>query len=106
MPFSPAPIDDARAAQTGDPAVPPPTVEVLGVPLALTDYQRTMDWMDATIQQQGKGYICVAATHTVVACQDDPELAAAWARHGFKNASLNDNLHVAYRTMPEGWQLS
>ena len=77
MPFSPAPIDDARAALTGDPALPPPTVDVLGVPLALTDYERTMDWMDATIQQHGKGYICVAATHTVVATQDDPELRAA-----------------------------
>jgi N-acetylglucosaminyldiphosphoundecaprenol N-acetyl-beta-D-mannosaminyltransferase len=73
---SPLPIDDARAAD-GDPAVPPPTVPVLGVPLALTDYERTMDWMDATIAQRGKGYICVAATHTVVATQDDPELKAA-----------------------------
>jgi N-acetylglucosaminyldiphosphoundecaprenol N-acetyl-beta-D-mannosaminyltransferase len=78
MPFStPAPIDDARAADAGDPAVPPPTVDVLGVSLALTDYERTMDWMDATIRQGGKGYICVAATHTVVATQDDPELRAA-----------------------------
>jgi N-acetylglucosaminyldiphosphoundecaprenol N-acetyl-beta-D-mannosaminyltransferase len=78
MPFStPAPIDDARAADDGDPAVPPPSVGVLGVPLALTDYERTMDWMDATIQARGKGYICVAATHTVVATQDDPELNAA-----------------------------
>jgi N-acetylglucosaminyldiphosphoundecaprenol N-acetyl-beta-D-mannosaminyltransferase len=33
--------------------------------------------MDATVRARGKGYICVAATHTVVACQDDPELAAA-----------------------------
>jgi N-acetylglucosaminyldiphosphoundecaprenol N-acetyl-beta-D-mannosaminyltransferase len=78
MPFStPAPIDDARAADAGDPAVPPPTVDVLGVPIALTDYDRTMDWMDATIQQGRKGYVCVAATHTVVATQDDPELRAA-----------------------------
>jgi N-acetylglucosaminyldiphosphoundecaprenol N-acetyl-beta-D-mannosaminyltransferase len=78
MPSStPAPIDDARAAAAGDPTVPPPTTSVLGVPLALTDYERTMDWMDATVQVRGKGYICVAATHTVVACQDDPELAAA-----------------------------
>lgn len=77
MPASgPLPIDDARAAD-GDPAVPPPTVPVLGVPLALTDYERTMDWMDATIARRGKGYICVAATHTVVATQDDPELKAA-----------------------------
>jgi N-acetylglucosaminyldiphosphoundecaprenol N-acetyl-beta-D-mannosaminyltransferase len=73
---SPLPIDDARAAD-GDPAVPPPTVSVLGVPLALTDYERTMDWMDATIARRGKGYICVAATHTVVATQDDPGLKAA-----------------------------
>jgi N-acetylglucosaminyldiphosphoundecaprenol N-acetyl-beta-D-mannosaminyltransferase len=79
MPFStPAPIDDAHPAAVGDElAVPPPTVDVLGVPLALTDYERTMDWMDATIQTRGKGYICVAATHTVVATQDDPELRAA-----------------------------
>lgn len=77
MPASgPLPIDDARASD-GDPAVPPPAVSVLGVPLALTDYERTMDWMDATIAQRGKGYICVAATHTVVATQDDPELKAA-----------------------------
>src|ERR1700712_1691798 len=78
MPFStPAPIDNARAAAAEDPAVPPPAVDVLGVPRALPDYERTMDWMDATVQQGGKGYVCVAATHTVVACQDDPELRSA-----------------------------
>jgi N-acetylglucosaminyldiphosphoundecaprenol N-acetyl-beta-D-mannosaminyltransferase len=78
MPSStPAPLDGARASAAADLAVPPPTVDVLGVPLALTDYVRTMDWMDATIQTRGKGYICVAATHTVVATQDDPELRAA-----------------------------
>ncbi|HWH93271.1 MAG TPA: WecB/TagA/CpsF family glycosyltransferase [Baekduia sp.] len=79
MPFStPAPIDDANAAALDeDPSVPPPTVDVLGVPLALTDYDRTMDWMDATIRMGGKGYVCVAATHTVVATQDDAELHAA-----------------------------
>src|SRR4051812_18480253 len=78
MPFStPAPIDDARAVAADDPAMPPPTVDVLGVSLALTDYERTMDWMDATIRTRGKGYVCVAATHTVVATHDDPELRAA-----------------------------
>jgi N-acetylglucosaminyldiphosphoundecaprenol N-acetyl-beta-D-mannosaminyltransferase len=79
MPFStPAPLDDARpATAAADLSVPPPATNVLGVPLALTDYERTMDWMDATIEAQGKGYVCVAATHTVVACQDDPELRSA-----------------------------
>jgi len=58
-------------------AVPPPSVGVLGIPLAITDYTRTMDWMDATIVDGGRGYVCVAATHTVMACQEDPELRDA-----------------------------
>ena len=58
-------------------AVPPPSVEILGIPLAITDYERTMDWMDATIVDGGRGYVCVAATHTVMACQEDPDLRDA-----------------------------
>jgi N-acetylglucosaminyldiphosphoundecaprenol N-acetyl-beta-D-mannosaminyltransferase len=79
MPSStPAPLNDAQATLTAEQAaVPPPTTSVLGVPLALTDYERTIDWIDATIRTERQGYICVAATHTVVACQDDPELRAA-----------------------------
>jgi N-acetylglucosaminyldiphosphoundecaprenol N-acetyl-beta-D-mannosaminyltransferase len=50
---------------------------VLGVPLALTDYEQTLDWMDATIAHKGRGYICVAAVHTVMASQEDPELREA-----------------------------
>jgi N-acetylglucosaminyldiphosphoundecaprenol N-acetyl-beta-D-mannosaminyltransferase len=80
MPSStPAPLDDAHASALAaeQAAVPPPTASVLGVPLALTDYERTMDWIDATVETGGRSYVCVAATHTVVACQDDPELRAA-----------------------------
>lgn len=55
----------------------PPTDAVLGVPLALIDYAGALDWIDATIAAHGRGYICVAATHTVVACGEDPELRAA-----------------------------
>jgi N-acetylglucosaminyldiphosphoundecaprenol N-acetyl-beta-D-mannosaminyltransferase len=74
----PSPIDDAKAAEAlAEAAVPPPTTRVLGIPLALTDYERTMDWMDATIASRGQGYICVAATHTVMACEEDPELREA-----------------------------
>ena len=63
------PPDRGRAA--------PPTAEVLGVPLALTDYERTMDWIDATIADGGAGYVCVAAVHTVMVCQEDEELRDA-----------------------------
>ncbi len=85
----------------------PATQRVLGVDLAITDYERTMDWVDATVHEHGKGYVCVAATHTVVACEDDPELAAAvrdaslvvpdgqpvvWAMNAF-GAGLRDRVY-------------
>src|SRR4051812_9322286 len=50
---------------------------VLGIPLALTTYAKTLDWIDAAIAEQRRGYICVAATHTVMVCQEDPELRDA-----------------------------
>jgi N-acetylglucosaminyldiphosphoundecaprenol N-acetyl-beta-D-mannosaminyltransferase len=88
MPFStPAPLG-ARPTAGRHLADPPPTTQVLGVPLALTDYERTMDWMDATIATGRTGYVCVAATHTVVACQDDPE--------------LRDAVHGASLVVPDG----
>jgi N-acetylglucosaminyldiphosphoundecaprenol N-acetyl-beta-D-mannosaminyltransferase len=74
---SAAPTDHpARAV----PAPQAPTFEketVLGVPLALTTYEQTLDWIDAAIAEQRRAYICVAATHTVMVCQEDPELRAA-----------------------------
>jgi N-acetylglucosaminyldiphosphoundecaprenol N-acetyl-beta-D-mannosaminyltransferase len=58
-------------------SVSPRTAEVLGTPLALTDYDGALDWIDAAVESGRGGYVCVAATHTVVAAQDDPELRAA-----------------------------
>jgi N-acetylglucosaminyldiphosphoundecaprenol N-acetyl-beta-D-mannosaminyltransferase len=56
---------------------PPATEAVLGVPLALIDYERTLDWIDAAVASRTPAYLCVAATHTVIAAQDDPALRAA-----------------------------
>ena len=56
---------------------PPPTAEVLGVPLALTDYDGALDWIDAAVESGHRGYVCVAATHTVMAAQEDPQLREA-----------------------------
>ncbi len=49
----------------------PRTVEILGVPLALTDYDRTMDWIDAMIARRERGYIIPAAVHAVMVAQED-----------------------------------
>lgn len=58
-------------------ATPPPQVEVVGIPMALTTYERTLSWMDAMVASRRQGYVCVAATHTVMACHEDEDLRRA-----------------------------
>lgn len=63
-----------------EPAPVKPSVgseRVLGVPLALTDYEQTLDWMDAAIAGRSRAYVCVAAVHTVMLFQEDAELREA-----------------------------
>ncbi|MGO9752698.1 MAG: WecB/TagA/CpsF family glycosyltransferase [Solirubrobacteraceae bacterium] len=55
----------------------PQTVEVLGVPIAVIDYERTVSWIDAVVRERRRGYVCVCNVHTVTAAREDPELAAA-----------------------------
>jgi N-acetylglucosaminyldiphosphoundecaprenol N-acetyl-beta-D-mannosaminyltransferase len=61
----------------------PEQQSLLGMPLAITDYGRTLDWIDATVAAAARGYICVAAVHTVMAYQEDAELRAAVRRASF-----------------------
>ncbi len=55
----------------------PPEHPLLGVPLAITDYESTLESIDAMVRIRERGYVCVAAVHTVMACRDDPELREA-----------------------------
>src|ERR1700738_2723766 len=50
---------------------PLPRATVLGVPLALADYERTMDWIDAMIASRTSGYLTAAAVHLVMVAQED-----------------------------------
>jgi N-acetylglucosaminyldiphosphoundecaprenol N-acetyl-beta-D-mannosaminyltransferase len=59
---SPAPIRSPR------------TVPVLDVPLALTDYDRMLDWIESMVQARERGYVCVCNVHTVMASQEDEQL--------------------------------
>ena len=59
---------------------------VLGIPLALMDYDATMDWVDAMVATRERGYVCVAAVHTVMVCQED---------HDLREAVLNSSITVA-----------
>jgi N-acetylglucosaminyldiphosphoundecaprenol N-acetyl-beta-D-mannosaminyltransferase len=69
---APLPVPASRPAPPA-----PPQVPLLDVPIALVDYEQTLDWIDAAVASQTPGYICVAATHTVMAARDDSELRAA-----------------------------
>lgn len=84
-------FEPAELIEPDEAAVPPPSVDVLGIPLALTTYERAMEWIDARVETREKGYVCVAAVHTVMACQEDPEL---------REAVLNSSL-----TVPDGQPL-
>src|ERR1700684_2214244 len=55
----------------------PPTVEVLGTSLALTDYEQALQWMDATVAERERGYVCVWNVHTVMAARENPDLLGA-----------------------------
>jgi N-acetylglucosaminyldiphosphoundecaprenol N-acetyl-beta-D-mannosaminyltransferase len=73
------PLHDLSPVPAPALAIPPaPAAEpVLGIPLAVIDYERTLDWIDAAVAARHRGYVCVAATHTVMASQEDPELREA-----------------------------
>jgi N-acetylglucosaminyldiphosphoundecaprenol N-acetyl-beta-D-mannosaminyltransferase len=64
-----------HAAPALVPAPPPPlpSAEVLGIPLALTDYERTMEWLDAIVASRQPAYVTAAAVHLVMVAQEDPE---------------------------------
>jgi N-acetylglucosaminyldiphosphoundecaprenol N-acetyl-beta-D-mannosaminyltransferase len=55
----------------------PPTAEVLGIPLAVSDYEHVLDWMDATIAARARAYLTAAAVNLVMSAQEDAEARAA-----------------------------
>ena len=60
-----------------NPIARPTTVNVVNVPIAVTDYEGTLDWMDSMVAGRRRCYVCACNTHTVMASNEDPELQAA-----------------------------
>jgi N-acetylglucosaminyldiphosphoundecaprenol N-acetyl-beta-D-mannosaminyltransferase len=66
------------APAAADAALPPvEQAPILGVPLAVTDYDRTLDWIDAAVSLGAREYLCVAAVHTVMESREDDALREA-----------------------------
>jgi N-acetylglucosaminyldiphosphoundecaprenol N-acetyl-beta-D-mannosaminyltransferase len=51
--------------------------DLLGVPVALTNYDQAMDVMDGMIARRERGYLCAVPVHGVMVAQHDPELLRA-----------------------------
>jgi N-acetylglucosaminyldiphosphoundecaprenol N-acetyl-beta-D-mannosaminyltransferase len=51
--------------------------DILGLPIALTDYDEAMDRMDTMIENRERGYVCALATHAVSLSLHDRELREA-----------------------------
>jgi len=54
-----------------------PRAEVLGVSLALADYESAMDWMDAIVAGGHRASISAAAVHLVMVAREDEETREA-----------------------------
>ena len=50
---------------------------MLDIPLAISDYEEVIDWMDAVIATGGRAYVTAAAVNLIMAAREDPEVLAA-----------------------------
>lgn len=55
----------------------PATTEVVGMPIAITNYEKTLDWIDECIASGAREYLCVAPVHLVMLAAEDPEVMIA-----------------------------
>jgi N-acetylglucosaminyldiphosphoundecaprenol N-acetyl-beta-D-mannosaminyltransferase len=54
--------------------------EVLGIPLAMTDYAHALDAMDEMVERRQPGIVCAVAVHAVTVGYEDPEMHQALQR--------------------------
>lgn len=50
---------------------------MLDIPLAISDYEHVIAWMDALIAAGGRGYVTAAAVNLVMSAREDPQTRAA-----------------------------
>jgi len=67
----------ARTSSASPAPTPPPRAAILDIPLAVSDYEEVLDWMEAMIAADERGYITAAAVNLVMSAQEEPETLAA-----------------------------
>lgn len=76
-PSAPALLERVRPPVPAPGLPPMPQAPLLDMPLAVTDYDGVLDWIDAAIRARAREYVCVAAVHTVMEAREDAALRAA-----------------------------
>src|SRR4051795_11960956 len=91
-PVAPAPTDVER----------PTAIPVVGIPLALTNYQETMDWMDAAIARRERAIVTAAAVHLVMVAREDRATRDAICREDVLAVPDGQPLAWALRALGHG----
>jgi N-acetylglucosaminyldiphosphoundecaprenol N-acetyl-beta-D-mannosaminyltransferase len=74
------PQRDAASQETAGLSTSPEGIRkrrILGVPVAVADYDATMDVMDNLVETRERGYFCAAPVHAIMVARGDPETRAA-----------------------------
>jgi N-acetylglucosaminyldiphosphoundecaprenol N-acetyl-beta-D-mannosaminyltransferase len=50
---------------------------LLGVPVAMTDYDQAIEVMDGLVETRERGYLCAAPVHALMVAQEDPQMLEA-----------------------------
>jgi N-acetylglucosaminyldiphosphoundecaprenol N-acetyl-beta-D-mannosaminyltransferase len=67
--------------------------DILGIPIAMTDYVGAMDVMDEMIERRDRGWVCAAAVHSVMVAQSDPEMRRALSA---ANVTVPDGMPIVW----------
>jgi N-acetylglucosaminyldiphosphoundecaprenol N-acetyl-beta-D-mannosaminyltransferase len=67
-------IEGAEVTDRASAPTRPRRVDVLGVGVSVTSMEATLAQISVWIEQGERSYVCVTNVHTIMECQDDPEL--------------------------------
>jgi N-acetylglucosaminyldiphosphoundecaprenol N-acetyl-beta-D-mannosaminyltransferase len=56
---------------------PPPRAEVLGIPLAVSDYEQVLDWMERVVAEGERASLTAAAVNLVMSAAERPDVRDA-----------------------------
>jgi N-acetylglucosaminyldiphosphoundecaprenol N-acetyl-beta-D-mannosaminyltransferase len=71
------PIPQPRARLVPAAAAGVQARDLLGVPVAMVDYDHAIEVMDGMVASREPGYVCAAPVHALMVAQDDREMLAA-----------------------------